>query len=346
MAQGKSTSEAISTVQGSVTGLSKTVADQYASLNANEKALADSLAKQGVDLGTAIDTIKKGQAESQSQFEAYKTAQEKAAADKAAADKAAADKAAADKAIADKAAAEASQRQSYLATLGGLGFAISGSGVATPTQAASAPAPTPTDVTPDYLRGQITKTAFESPLAPFEKMVAQNKYTEPTQESQPMETAQTPQEQPSQNYFSYGNVPDINQILNPNQQQALQEQGLLTYRQGGMVAPLLMADGGGPLSVVHHSGKARIDFRQGSRVSGAGDGQSDDIPAMLADGEYVLDADIVAALGNGSTKAGSDLLDKFREQIRNHKRNGSLKDIPPPAKSPLEYLAMARKGKR
>jgi hypothetical protein len=176
-------------------------------------------------------------------------------------------------------------------------------------------------------------------------MVAKNVYIEPTQESQPMEMVQIPKEQPMENYFSYGNVPDINQILNPNQQQALQEQGLLYAKDGGMAAPLLM-NNGGPLSVVHHSGKARIDFRQGSRVSGAGDGQSDDIPAMLADGEYVLDADIVAALGNGSTKAGSDLLDKFREQIRSHKRNGSLKDIPPPAKSPLEYLAMAKKSKR
>lgn len=152
-----------------------------------------------------------------------------------------------------------------------------------------------------------------------------------------------PEQQQPQSYFSYGNVPDINQILNPNQVTALQEQGLLTAKDGGMVAPLLMA-GGGPLSIVHHEGKPRIDFRQGSRVTGAGDGQSDDIPAMLADGEYVLDADIVAALGNGSTKAGSDLLDRFREEIRQHKRSGSLDNIPPPAKSPLEYLAKARKS--
>jgi hypothetical protein len=81
-------------------------------------------------------------------------------------------------------------------------------------------------------------------------------------------------------------------------------------------------------------------------VTGPGDGQSDDIPAMLADGEYVLDAEIVAALGNGSTKAGSKLLDEFRRHIREHKRGGSLETIPKKSKSPLEYLDMARRSTR
>jgi hypothetical protein len=46
----------------------------------------------------------------------------------------------------------------------------------------------------------------------------------------------------------------------------------------------------------------RLNFRQGAAVHGPGDGQSDDIPAMLADGEYVIDAETVAQIGNGSTK--------------------------------------------
>jgi len=37
------------------------------------------------------------------------------------------------------------------------------------------------------------------------------------------------------------------------------------------------------------------------------------------------------------------LLDKMREQIRAHKRGGSLKKIPPASKSPLEYLAMVKR---
>jgi len=76
----------------------------------------------------------------------------------------------------------------------------------------------------------------------------------------------------------------------------------------------------------------------GHFVQGRGDGQSDDIPAMLADGEYVFDADTVAALGNGSSKAGALQLDKMREAIRKHKRSAPHDKIPPKAKSPLEYL--------
>lgn len=76
----------------------------------------------------------------------------------------------------------------------------------------------------------------------------------------------------------------------------------------------------------------------GHFVQGRGDGQSDDIPAMLADGEYVFDADTVAALGNGSSKAGALQLDKMREAIRKHKRSAPHDKIPPKAKSPLQYL--------
>ena len=89
----------------------------------------------------------------------------------------------------------------------------------------------------------------------------------------------------------------------------------------------------------------RIDFRQGSAVNGAGDGQSDDIPAMLADGEYVMDAELVSMLGNGSNKAGAKILDKFREEIRQHKRSAPLNKIPPKSKSTLDYLRIAQKVK-
>jgi hypothetical protein len=88
----------------------------------------------------------------------------------------------------------------------------------------------------------------------------------------------------------------------------------------------------------------RIDFRRGSSVNGPGDGQSDDIPAMLADGEYVIDAELVAMLGNGSNKAGAKVLDKFREEVRAHKRGTDLNKIPPKAKSPLAYLKEAMNG--
>jgi len=91
------------------------------------------------------------------------------------------------------------------------------------------------------------------------------------------------------------------------------------------------------------------EFRTGSGVGihkhyvkGEGDGQSDDIPAMLADGEYVFDADTVAQLGNGSSDAGAQLLDHFREALREHKRSAPANKIPHAA-SPLAYMKEALK---
>ena len=62
----------------------------------------------------------------------------------------------------------------------------------------------------------------------------------------------------------------------------------------------------------------------GGLLHGEGTGQSDEIegstpggrPVLLSDGEYVIDAPTVAALGDGSTKAGARRLDDLRKQIR------------------------------
>ena len=85
--------------------------------------------------------------------------------------------------------------------------------------------------------------------------------------------------------------------------------------------------------------------KRGFAVNGEGTGQSDDIPTMLADGEYVFDADTVAALGDGSSKAGAAALDKMREEIRRHKRSAPVNKIPPKAKSPLDYVKMIKRAK-
>ena len=88
----------------------------------------------------------------------------------------------------------------------------------------------------------------------------------------------------------------------------------------------------------------RADYREGAPVVGKGTGQSDDIPALLSDGEYVIDADTVAALGDGSNTAGAKVLDEFRQMIREHKRSAPADKIPPKAKSPLAYLKEAKKN--
>ena len=72
--------------------------------------------------------------------------------------------------------------------------------------------------------------------------------------------------------------------------------------------------------------------RGGNFLSGGGDGMSDDIPAMigakqparLADGEFVIPADVVSHLGNGSSKAGAAklyaMMDKIRQERTGRKR--------------------------
>lgn len=73
------------------------------------------------------------------------------------------------------------------------------------------------------------------------------------------------------------------------------------------------------------------------------DGRSDDIPAVLSDGEYVIDAETVALLGNGSNKAGAKQLDRFRANIRKHKGKELAKGrFSVDAKKPQAYMAGGR----
>lgn len=74
-------------------------------------------------------------------------------------------------------------------------------------------------------------------------------------------------------------------------------------------------------------------------VKGGGTGRSDEINAKLSDGEYVIDAETVAMLGDGSSKAGAKRLDEMRASIRKHKGKVLARGkFSPNAKSPLSYL--------
>ena len=113
-----------------------------------------------------------------------------------------------------------------------------------------------------------------------------------------------------------------------------------------------LAEGGQPEDHKHPNYDGTPVFRTGGLsglggkyVEGKGDGTSDDITAMLADGEYVFSADVVSALGNGSNKAGAQVLDKTVEAIRSRARSAPPDKLPPDAKSPLEYM-QAVKGKK
>jgi len=121
------------------------------------------------------------------------------------------------------------------------------------------------------------------------------------------------------------------------------------YAKGGKVEDkfepefikMIKERSGGTPDHEHPNYKGSPLFRtggSGKHVQGPGTGQSDDIPAMLADGEYVFDADTVSALGDGSNKAGAAALDVMRKAIRKHKRSAPIDKIPPKAKNPLSYL--------
>jgi len=112
------------------------------------------------------------------------------------------------------------------------------------------------------------------------------------------------------------------------------------------------ADGGQPDDHKHPHYDGTPVFRTGGLeglggkyVEGKGDGTSDDITAMLANGEYVFSADVVSALGNGSNKAGAQELDRMTKAIRARARSAPPDKLPPDAKSPLEYLK-SLKGKK
>lgn len=93
----------------------------------------------------------------------------------------------------------------------------------------------------------------------------------------------------------------------------------------GAVDPVYMMATGGISSLGHYSDGGRM-------LKGPGDGMSDDIPgviagkqpARLADGEFVVPADVVSHLGNGSTDAGAKKLYSMMDNVRKA-RTGSKK---------------------
>jgi hypothetical protein len=89
-----------------------------------------------------------------------------------------------------------------------------------------------------------------------------------------------------------------------------------------------------------------LNSMQHRYVQGAGDGTSDSIPAMLANGEFVIPADVVSSLGNGSNDSGAKVLDTFLKTIRAHKKKHDAKHLPPDSKGPLAYLLQAKEKVR
>lgn len=88
-------------------------------------------------------------------------------------------------------------------------------------------------------------------------------------------------------------------------------------------------------------------FADGGGVRGPGSGRSDDIEALLSDGEYVVDAESVALLGDGSVDEGARRLDQMRENLRRHKGAKLAKgEFSEAAKAPEEYVGGGSVKKR
>ena len=122
--------------------------------------------------------------------------------------------------------------------------------------------------------------------------------------------------------------------FNPNTYQPYQSTRMMA---SGGIADL-------PVSKNYAAGGNLGGYSDGGRLlKGPGDGMSDSIPAKigkkqparLADGEFVVPADVVSHLGNGSTDAGAKqlyaMMDKVRRDRTGNKKQG--KEI-----NPRKYL--------
>lgn len=79
-------------------------------------------------------------------------------------------------------------------------------------------------------------------------------------------------------------------------------------------------------------------------VTGPGDGQSDDIPAKLSNGEYVISADVVSALGNGSNEMGANKLDAMMQNVRKSvAKNHAKGELQGKTKDPASYMVKGGK---
>jgi len=96
------------------------------------------------------------------------------------------------------------------------------------------------------------------------------------------------------------------------------------YRRAGRQVPAYLMAGGGIVDLM--GGGRPFDSAPRYLETGGmlGDGMSDDIPAMidgnqpaaLSDGEFVVPADVVSHLGNGSSDAGAQQLYSMMDRIR------------------------------
>lgn len=142
---------------------------------------------------------------------------------------------------------------------------------------------------------------------------------------------------PGTSYYNYGSAPQP-QFYSGNQL------NLTPHMSHGGALSREMAVGryakGGALS---HGNEFSTGGGQ-NYVQGAGNGQSDEIPAKLSDGEFVMDAGSVSRLGAGSSEAGARGMDAIRRAIDDDTKSDGVVMRKP--QSPLHYAEIGKRAAR
>lgn len=117
------------------------------------------------------------------------------------------------------------------------------------------------------------------------------------------------------------------EIIDTNQQNVILAQFVQQFGQEAL-KDLMQRVQSGEIPKVPSEGDGMIE--------GAGDGMSDMVPAsmegdqdvLLSDGEFVVPADVVSGIGNGSSDAGSNKLEDMMDRVRQLRTGGTTQ---PPA---------------
>lgn len=200
---------------------------------------------------------------------------------------------------------------------------------------------------PEYKAAPVYNRALTAPMfppqpAPQKSASGQNIYT--PMKGMPLFFNPNP--------FQF-NATEAAKQYGPTQEQIAQGQagyqaGLASLYKPMTVEPIVVKAEGGPITdiLVGYDGGS-VDYAEGGDVyaaagrylEGPGDGMSDSItaqidhgggktqPARLARGEFVVPADVVSDLGNGSSNAGAQKLYDMMKKIRKA-RHGTSKQPP------------------
>ena len=146
------------------------------------------------------------------------------------------------------------------------------------------------------------------------------------------------------NVFSWMRRPSQQVAANPMDVYQNNMPNVGMYADGGDVAPVGM---GLPQSaampqLMSAAQWGYVNARAGGRINGPGDGKSDDIPALLSNGEHVIDAATVSDLGNGDNDTGQKRIEEIKQKIRSNAGRKNPNKASPKQKGLAVLLKSAR----